>query len=257
MQLAILLVIVCSISGSASASFEAREIFWRALLCATCLAAAPLAAAILRRHFAGLRSADSPDDERASKRLEPWPPRIGWLWAASCLVVLYGAQWPEFIRGIEWTTVWPLADDVLILGPLLVSLLLTWALWHRCLVALDPDDCPALGEFLAGQIRQQWGLTLLPTLVILGVQETAVKVGITTGPDDPRAWWLWAGLLAAALLALPLWLRCLWQTHRVADSPLKARLLASCRTLGCPVRDIVVWNTRGAVANAAVTGMLP
>jgi Zn-dependent protease with chaperone function len=257
MQLAILLVIVCSISGSSSASFEPSEIAWRVLLGGLCLAVAPLTVAILRWRLAGLRPAGSLDEQPVHQRLEPWPGRIGWLWAASSLVVLYGAKWPQFVRGIEWTTLWPLADDVLILAPLLVSLLLTWALWHRCLAALEPEDTPSLGEFLAGQIRRQWGLTLLPALVILGVQESAVILGLTTGPDDARAWWLWGGLLAAALLALPLWLRCLWQTHRVADSPLKARLLASCRQLGCPVRDIVVWNTRGAVANAAVTGMLP
>jgi Zn-dependent protease with chaperone function len=259
MQLAILAVVVCAISGAGSEAAPPGGIGWRLLASLAFLAAAPLAALAFPRAARGsLPGGKSPGG--LQRRLADWQWLVTCVWTGGCLAVLYVARLPEIVRSISFTLTWPLVDDLLILAPLLASLNLVWIASHRIERTLDPVEAPhevSLLKYLELRWRHHLGLTLLPALIILGLQESAAAMQLTRGADDHRAWWLWGILVAAAIFALPLLLRWIWQTQRVVDSPLKQRLLESCRRIGCPVRDIVIWRTGGTVANAAVAGLLP
>lgn len=265
MQLAILLVVVCAVAGTGSpAAMPLGGAAQAVLEMLSCLAVAPLATAALHAALAHRQQAGTLDARYWSRYLERWQSLAVWIWVAGCLGALHLANWPQVVRSVAFTLVWPLLDDVVILMPLIVSLVLVWiAMYHIERTLYPAADRPAdepnisLSRYLALRVRHHLGLTLLPALAILGIQETAVQFGLVGGADDRRAWWLWGALLAAAVIALPLALKCLWQAERVADSPLKRRLFASCRRVGCPVRDIVVWRTGGTLANAAVAGLLP
>lgn len=260
MQLAILLVVVCAVSGTAGDAPLPAGILWLLSAAVSLLATAPLTALIARASLEhGLRRGRM-DCRQAHQRWEAWHEVITWLWAGSALALLYLGRWPQVVRSVEVTLAWPLADELLIVAPLVSSLVLVWiaCYWvERLLQHAAGETAVRLRQYVMLRVRHYLGLTLLPALVILGIQELAVYLHWTSGADDRRAWWLWGVLLAAAVLGLPLVLRWLWQTQHVADSPLKERLLASCRSLGCGVRDIVVWRTGGTLANAAVAGLLP
>ena len=263
MQLAILVVVVCAVSGAGSEAAHAGGAIWRLLASVAFLAAAPVAALAFPQAARGSpANGKSPAD--FPRRLEEWQRVVTLVWMGSSLAVLYVARWPDIVRSLGFTTVWPLVDDMLILAPLLASLHLVWIQSHRLERTLSRTLDPAaalpevsLRQYLALRWRHHLGLTLLPALLIVGVQESAAALQLTGGADDRRAWWLSALLVSAAVFALPILLRWLWHTQPVLDSPLKRRLLESCRRIGCPVRDIVVWRTGGTVANAAVAGLLP
>ncbi len=260
MQLAILLVVVCAVSQVAADAPLPDGIVWQLPAALTLLAAGPLAAMMARASLQRGLESGRLDGKSSQQRWETWLEVIAWVWAASALAVLFLGSWPQVVRSVPLAIAWPLVDDLLILAPLIASLVLVWVACWRVdrLLRLSAGDSPvSLWQYVMLRARHYLGLSLLPALAILGIQETAVRLEWTSGADDRRAWWLWGALLAAAVLGLPLILRWLWQVQQVADSPLKQRLLASCRALGCGVRDIVVWRTGGTLANAAVTGLVP
>lgn len=264
MQLTILLVVVCAISSAGSDAAHLEGAGWRMLAALAGVAIAPLTALVAHSAIARGLNSRVIDPRQSQRRLERWGSLVAWLWAGGSLVVLYVARLPDVVRAFEFTLAWPLLDDLLILAPLLAGLVLVWIALYRIERTLrhfaapgEPSPEVCLRKYLELRVRHHLGLTLLPALLILGVLESAVKLELTTGVADPRSWWLWTALIAAAVLALPLVLKWLWQAQRVDDSPLKRRLLESCRRLGCPVRDIVVWRTGGTVANAAVAGLFP
>ncbi|MCI0586421.1 MAG: M48 family metalloprotease [Planctomycetes bacterium] len=67
-----------------------------------------------------------------------------------------------------------------------------------------------------------------------------------------------AGALFAALaFLLPVGARRIWKTRPLGGGPLRERLEATARRLSFRCRDLLVWDTAGLVANAAIVGFLP
>ena len=265
MQLAVLVVVVCAVSSAGAQSAVPGGLGWRLLAAVAFLAAAPLAALAFPdaagERWSRRKTKTQPEIE---KGFGDWQFLVTCLWLAGCLAVLYIAHWPDIVRGFSWSQAWPLVDDLLILAPLLASLNLVWVFSHgieqRLQAANQAANAPPkmmLRQYLELRWRHYLGLTLLPALVILGIQETAARIQWIGGVDDARAWWLWACLVGGAVVSLPMLLRWVWHTQPVADSPLQRRLLESSRRMGCPVRHIMIWRTGGAVANAAVAGLIP
>lgn len=110
--------------------------------------------------------------------------------------------------------------------------------------------------FVLGQARR---LILLPLAIILGA---------VAWSDTITAWYPGAPNAASTLLlrfspilvivaALPLLLRWAWKTKSLPPSGLRQRLETHGHNSGCATRDILVWDTRNLIANAAITGVLP
>src|SRR5205823_6648830 len=68
-----------------------------------------------------------------------------------------------------------------------------------------------------------------------------------------------AGCLAlgAMFVTLPWWVRLLLGLRPLPDGPLRTRLAAASRRLRFRCSNLLVWNTRSAMANAMVIGLLP
>jgi len=65
------------------------------------------------------------------------------------------------------------------------------------------------------------------------------------------------GLMAVALMLMPLLLRVLLGLKPLPPGPLRDRLEATAQRLGFRYSNILVWNTRHLMANALVTGFIP
>ncbi len=174
---------------------------------------------------------------------------------------------------------------LLIVAPFFVSMLLSWvfaydadrALYvaaHRLLEA-DPlartflDSSPAFAadpakDFggrwsnVAFQARQKLALVFLP-VVLLIVQQEAVQLI----PDSVQNAWAWQlsilGVVgvAAVLLGLPWMVRLALGLKPLPPGPTRDRLRAAARRLRFRCSDVLLWNTRGGMANAMVIGVLP
>jgi len=64
-----------------------------------------------------------------------------------------------------------------------------------------------------------------------------------------------APLAALCVVLLPVVVRRIWMTAPLPVGPLRDLLLAVSRDRKCPVREILIWNTGGTMANAAVVGL--
>jgi STE24 endopeptidase len=63
--------------------------------------------------------------------------------------------------------------------------------------------------------------------------------------------------LAVVFTIAPLILRVIWDTVRMADSPLRRELEAVCAHAHVRVRDVLIWRTHGTMINGAAMGLLP
>ncbi len=65
------------------------------------------------------------------------------------------------------------------------------------------------------------------------------------------------GVFAVLALLLPVGARRIWKTRTLGGGPLRERLEATARRLSFRCRELLVWDTAGLVANAAIVGFLP
>lgn len=186
------------------------------------------------------------------------------LWGAAALCILFALQWTRLVQhdwGLGGTF---LLDELLILVPVLLTLLLSWSVFYdvdraAALTGNSSDDvASALGRggYVLLQARHQFGLLLVPILILLAVQD-GVALTLPGSLDGEGAWRVFAVPLAIFFLFFPLLLRFVWQTRPLPAGALRTRLEEAARRWGFRYREILVWETHGTVVNAAVTGFLP
>ena len=187
------------------------------------------------------------------------------LWLGVAGGILYGLDWAQLIR-FNWHLDHAfLVDDVLILVPIVLPLVLSWAAFyevdHAVRVGLAGRDSLEVllstrRQYLMLHVRHYLGILLLPVLGLLAVQDAAELLvpGILHGPYAPA---VYLPPIVLLFLFLPILLRRVWDTWPLAAGPLRNRLEAAARRAGFRARDILVWHTGGMVVNAAVAGFLP
>jgi STE24 endopeptidase len=178
---------------------------------------------------------------------------------------------------------------VLTLAPFFVSLLLSWvfaydadrSLFLAAYRQLDADPLAhsfldtgpaasaaplreAANEFggrwsyVAFQARQKLALVFLPVLLLVVEQEISLYIGEKL--ENEWAWQLSAvgvvGVLAV-MLFLPWMVRLALGLKPLPPGPTRDRLTAAARRLRFRCSDVLLWDTRGGMANAMVIGVLP
>jgi STE24 endopeptidase len=202
------------------------------------------------------------------------------VWLTTAIGVLCAADWPQIVRfnwRLEGTF---LLDDLLILLPVLLPLVLSWAAFYEVdrearsgpfadaapgTVPLGPrsDVAPggaapaalSRGAYVAVHVRHYLGLLLVPVLLLLAVQD-AMRLWLP-GFREGAAVAVCGGTVLLLVIFFPVLLRYVWQTYPLPQGPLRDRLQRAARRAGLHVREILVWNTGGLVVNAAVAGMVP
>jgi len=184
------------------------------------------------------------------------------VWIVSVAVIALGTSWCQLVR-VNWQLADAvLVDELLILTPVFLPLLLAWSilqnggLHHRSSLAKQSVASSLrcrLREI--GQLARDHLLVLLaPVLVLVAVKDIMCWVA-PSWEQGGWDWWLYAPVLVAMFLGLPLFLRYLWQTEPLPPGQLCDRLEHAARRAGVEMKHIRVWHTGGAIANAVVTGM--
>ncbi len=181
------------------------------------------------------------------------------LWLAVTGAILYLLAWPQLVR-FNWQLADVfLADEVLILLPVVLPMVLSWAAFYEVdkTLATANESLP-LGRvrYLALHLRHELGLLLLPVLLLLAIRDAAQRFvpGLAQGELAPL---LFIPTLAVIFLSFPLWLKRIWPTEPLPNGPLRARLEGVAERLGFRARDILLWKTGGRIVNAVVTGLVP
>ena len=180
------------------------------------------------------------------------------------LGVMIAVDWCHLVHGWQFARVVPLADDLLLLLPVLAPLLVGWAFYfdvERSLVEVYGSRAIARPvpagrmAYVGGELRRQLGLLLVPLVLLLAMQDVArlVHPDLLDGPHA-GVFWLAAGALL--FLIFPWTLRAAWATTPLPAGELRGRLEALAVRCRARLSDIRVLSTHGGAANAAVAGPL-
>lgn len=187
------------------------------------------------------------------------------LWLTVAGSVAYGLDWAQMVR-YNWhlENVF-IVDELLILLPVLLPLLLSWAAFYdadRAIITghvagiVPPAPFISRSQYVATHARHYLGIVLVPLLIILAMQD-GVKLLAPQLLEGKYELVVFVPALAILLAAFPLLLRFVWQTKPLSAGPLRDRLEASARRAGIGLRDILVWETNSLAVNAAVAGFFP
>ena len=113
-------------------------------------------------------------------------------------------------------------------------------------------------SYVLFQGRQKLALVFLPVLLLVLQQEVVLQI-----PAEWQAQWEWAlsavGVAGVflVLLTLPWMVRLALGLKPLPAGPTRDRLLAAARRLRFRCSDLLLWDTRGGMANAMVMGVFP
>jgi len=150
---------------------------------------------------------------------------------------------------------WPHPALLLALAPFVVLTLLTIDAEARASAA-GHGPRPGLRSFQARMFLTGLGPICAYVLVaaLLGASEL-LRIGV----EEVALWSLafTGALLLTFVVALPRFLRATWDTSPLTDGPQRELLdrVASLANFRC--RELLVWNTGGLMANAAIVGLFP
>jgi Zn-dependent protease with chaperone function len=197
-----------------------------------------------------------------------WGRAAYWLWGAG------GEPWPG-VAGIPWS-----GAELVLLAPFLASLVLSWFCFYdadraarrsaRRIFGIDPSSrewldrhaapfdppAPAGGRlaYILFQLRQKLALVLIPLSLLLAMKEVRRHFR-----ESSAGWELAVNAvgIAVVFVGMPWLVRVALGLRSMPAGPLKDRLLATARRLGFRFSDILLWHTRGGMANAMVIGLFP
>jgi STE24 endopeptidase len=187
------------------------------------------------------------------------------LWLAVAGGVLYWLEWGRLVRFNWHLDRAILVDEVLILLPVLLPMVLSWAAFYEVdravragmAAAGAPSAEPtSRRRYVVLHLRHYLGILLLPVLALLAAQDAAelLAPGILATSYGPAVCLV---PITVLFIGLPSLLRGVWRTRPLAPGPLRDRLEAAAARAGMRAREILVWHTDGRVVNAAVAGCLP
>ena len=181
--------------------------------------------------------------------------------------------WPTMVRGVGPLSAVPGLEDLVILLPFFVSIIVLWTASYRVdrsvretiarMRQMETPGTPrpavwSLWQYLVFHLRHQILIAAIPMTIIL------VACRVSWRHQSWLVRWLkvpWAdqaviGLAAALVFVFaPVMLRYLWSTSPLPDGPLRRRLDDLCRRIGLRHRDILVWHSHHMMVNAAVMGL--
>jgi STE24 endopeptidase len=185
------------------------------------------------------------------------------LWLGTAGVILWGLDWGRLVRFNWHLNHVFLLDDLLIMVPVVVPIVLSWAAFYEVEHALRLErgvggfQTPPMAtrrEYMGIHLRHYLGILLLPVLGLLAVQDGA-ELLLPGVLESEYAVAVYGPAFFLLFLLFPVLLRHLWQTEPLGPGTLRSRLEATARQSGLAVRRILVWQTGGLMANAAVAGM--
>ncbi|MCE9556828.1 MAG: M48 family metalloprotease [Planctomycetes bacterium] len=266
MQLGVILALLGAlVAGQAAPHESLPDIVQRTILCGLLLALVVMAARIIAAaSVAGLQADGGVD--------AAWPLRYRRLrqihavaWGLAIAAIYFGLGWPQMVRENWRLKDVVLLDDLLILLPVVLSLILSWWAWGRADQALECRRAAQVGRASrpVGGLRPTWLLVrhllapiLAPLLLVVAVQDLTSRYAPETHFTVANVL-LTIPLLLGVVVGFPWALRFLWRTESLPEGALRHRLRQVEHRLGVRSRDVLIWRTDDTICNAVVVGFFP
>jgi STE24 endopeptidase len=180
---------------------------------------------------------------------------LGWGWTVwnSWFLVDVGPGGPQLVPGAE----------LLVPAPYFLALVLCWAAYYPAELALHRTSSRA---------DEPHGFWSLPGYVLFHLRQFALMIGLPVGlcvahqgiarvaPELVQTGWFQLASVVAAVglfVILPRLVKPALGLKSLPPGPVRDRLEATARRLGVRSTDLLIWPTRGAMANAMVVGVVP
>jgi STE24 endopeptidase len=162
----------------------------------------------------------------------------------------------------------PLLAKFVLMVPFFLTLIIGWALDYRFHLALRTTAADehkqaapywSRGKHILYNIRHMLLFTIVPISLILLVTDVLEMHVLGSVPASAQSPVYLLGSLGTALtvfLFAPLLIARIWRTRRLEPGPLRSDLEDLCGRLKLKYRDILVWESEGVIANAAVMGLI-
>ncbi|QDU63917.1 heat shock protein HtpX [Planctomycetes bacterium Pan216] len=182
------------------------------------------------------------------------------------ILILEPIGWNSLVRHHGAWDGWIFVDELLLLTPYLGAESLSILSFYRVDQEVLRSGArrrrarPSHSQlgYLDFQARNQFGVLLLTSLFATGLYDLGELILPRSWLEHPGLQILGTSLIAlSVLIASPLILRVVWRAIPLPDGSLRRELETFARQVGFRFANILVWRTRGGIANAAVTGMVP
>ncbi|MFQ6049170.1 MAG: M48 family metallopeptidase, partial [Phycisphaerae bacterium] len=181
---------------------------------------------------------------------------------AGLAISLVGTAWNDVVRRRWGLGRVVLLDELVLLLPFVAAVVLCWAAGYpadRALRSAGPSRPWGLRRYLAFNFRHHLLVIGVPMTLILLAKDVIDRYRSGLIELIGAGWAAEASLVVVAgvvFLIAPIMVRRIWPTRPLAAGTLRDRLEQLCRRIGLRYRQILLWQTDRAVANAAVMGLV-
>lgn len=195
-------------------------------------------------------------NQASEKRRARWERWHLLVWLGMTAFLLFGVGWGTIVR-INWQLNSAiLLDEILILAPLLLPWLVSWAYFYDLDAKSSVDSLQRRWKYALQHGRIVFGLGLLPVFAVSLISDTARMVTPELA-DKPIPTGVFVIPMALLILGYPLILRRLWKTSRLPAGDTRSKLVKFAGDSQIRLKELYLWNTGGKTMNAAVTGAIP
>ena len=192
--------------------------------------------------------------ERSLKRLTASHSAV---WLVASILIVYSFQWQVIIRENWQLDRWLLLDELLIIAPVVLSLIGSWAIFFDIQNAFDTTDCKSKMrerfQYVMIRVRVYLLVFLMPLLVGLAAKD--ILNSQLFNSESIVLLSLFAGF-PILLAAFPFMMLAIWQTKKI-EGTLKDDLLEICQQHKLRISSLRVWSTSRQIINAVVAGIFP
>lgn len=180
------------------------------------------------------------------------------VWLIASLAIVYSFQWQKIVRGNWQLDQWWLIDDILIIAPVILSLIASWAIFFDIqTVFAKSEKLKSLGErfkFVGLRVRVYLAIFLIPMLFAL-----AAKDVMDSRLFDSKSLLLVIVFAGTPILlaTFPFLVAMVWQTKKLEDTELKDSVQKIVEHHKLRIFSVRIWTTSRQIINAVVAGVFP
>lgn len=251
--LAIVLVLMLGETSSSNQIISSDETRIALLILLTSIPPLFAAGQVCLFHYRFSAASDFESKRGALSRFAIWHFAV---WLLSSVAIVVVLQWQLTVRSSWNLDRFPAVDEVMILAPSLVSLIISWFIIFETQSTSieDLEVSAARQEYVSLRCRVYLLIVLIPILLMILVKDF---------------WYLIEPLPLYALLAItfsfligllammPILVGKMWASRSVSPDDGRQRMLQLCENHHMQIKDVLVWDTGNSMVNALVAGVFP
>ncbi len=179
------------------------------------------------------------------------------IWLTASLAIVWAVQWQNVVRGNWKLDGWPLLDEFVIMLPIVLSLVASWAIFYEIQKSLRGDRKSSWRDrlkYVSLRFRIYVVIVVVPIAGMILLRDLWQSIDSLTSQQGIL---LTVATLVGLLAVFPLVMLWVWRNRQFENPAVKKRLLSICQQHKMRVSNIRVWETGNEIINALVAGVFP